>query len=180
MNSHEKTHTISVLVENEFGVLARVAGMFAGRGFNIDALSVAPTPDPKISRMTLITHGNPGIIEQILKQLNRLIDVLKVVDVSSEDCVRRELMLAKVRVGDKNKADLTKLAVEAGGRVVDSSDPRTLILEVVGEHGANEELLKKLQPFEILEVVRTGNIAMQKGKNVLMAFSAEPAKEENV
>lgn len=180
MNSHEKTHTISVLVENEFGVLARVSGMFAGRGFNIDALSVAPTPDPKISRMTLITHGNAAIIEQILKQLNRLIDVIKVVDVSSEDCVRRELMLVKVRVGDRNKAELNKIAAEAGGRVVDSSDPRTLILEVVDEHGTNEALLKKLQPFEILEVVRTGNIAIQKGKNVLMAFSAEPAKEENV
>jgi acetolactate synthase-1/3 small subunit len=180
MNSNEKTHTISVLVENEFGVLARVSGMFAGRGFNIDALSVAPTPDPEISRMTIITHGNIGIIEQILKQLNRLIDVLKVVDVSSEDCVRRELMLAKVRVSDKSNSDLNKLAVEAGGKIVDSSDPRTAILEVVGEHDANEALLKKLQPFEILEVVRTGNIAMQKGKNVLMAFSSEGSKEENV
>jgi len=180
MNSNEKTHTISVLVENEFGVLARVSGMFAGRGFNIDALSVAPTPDPKVSRMTLITHGNAGIIEQILKQLNRLIDVLKVVDVSSEDCVRRELMLVKVRIGDKNKAELTKLTADSSGKVVDSSDPRTVILEVVGEHDANETLLKKLQPFEILEVVRTGNIAMQKGKNVLMAFSAEAAKEDHV
>lgn len=180
MDSNEKTHTISVLVENEFGVLARVSGMFAGRGFNIDALSVAPTPDPKVSRMTLITHGNIGIIEQILKQLNRLIDVLKVVDVSSEDCVRRELMLAKVRIGDKNKAEISKIANEAGGRIADSSDPRTLILEVVGEHDANEALLKKLQPYEILEVVRTGNIAMQKGKNVLMAFSPEAPKEENV
>ena len=177
MNSNEKTHTISVLVENEFGVLARVAGMFAGRGFNIDALSVAPTPDPRISRMTIITHGNALIIEQILKQLNRLIDVLKVVDVSSEDCVRRELMLAKVRANEKTKAELTKLAADAGGRVVDSSDPRTLILEVLGEHGANEAFLKKLQPYEILEVVRTGNIAMQKGKNVLMAFSPEAHKE---
>jgi len=169
----ENTHTISVLVENEFGVLARVSGMFAGRGFNIDALSVAPTPDPRVSRMTIITHGNALIIEQILKQLNRLIDVLKVIDVSSEACVRRELMLVKLRVSDKNKADLAKLADEAHGKVVDASDPRIQILEFVGEHQEMEGILKKLQPFEILEVVRTGNIAMQKGKNVLMPFPGE-------
>jgi len=173
MNHHENTHTISVLVENEFGVLARVSGMFAGRGFNIDALSVAPTPDPRVSRMTIITHGNALIIEQILKQLNRLIDVLKVIDVSSEACVRRELMLVKLRVNDKNKADLAKLADEAHGKIVDASDPRIQILEFVGEHQEMEGILKKLQTFEILEVVRTGNIAMQKGKNVLMPFPGE-------
>lgn len=175
MNNHENTHTISVLVENEFGVLARVSGMFAGRGFNIDALSVAPTPDPKVSRMTIITHGNALIIEQILKQLNRLIDVIKVVDVSSEDCVRRELMLVKLRVTDKSKADLVKLAESVSGKVADSSDPKIQILECVGEHQEMESLLKKLQGFEILEVVRTGNIAMQKGKNVLMPFAGEPS-----
>lgn len=170
---NEKTHTISVLVENEFGVLARVSGMFAGRGFNIDALSVAPTPNPKVSRMTIITHGNALIIEQILKQLNRLIDSIKVVDVSSEDCVRRELMLVKIRVNDKSKADLAKLAEGLPGKIVDASDPRIQILECVGEHQEMETILKKLQPFEILEVVRTGNIAMQKGKNVLMPFPGE-------
>jgi len=173
MNNEEKNHTISVLVENEFGVLARISGMFAGRGFNIDALSVAPTPDPKVSRMTIITHGNALIIEQILKQLNRLIDVLKVVDVSSEDCVRRELMLVKVRVNDKSKGELGKLVEGAHGKIADSSDPKTLILEFVGEHQEMESILKNLQPFEILEVVRTGNIAMQKGKNVLMPFPGE-------
>ncbi len=173
MNDNEKTHTISVLVENEFGVLARVAGMFAGRGFNIDALSVAATPDPKISRMTLITHGNALIIEQILKQLNRLIDVLKVVDVSREDCVRRELMLVKVRTNDKTKGEIAKLAESLSGKVLDASDGKTQILEFIGEHQENEAIVKRLQPFEILEVVRTGNIAMQKGKNVLMPFPGE-------
>jgi acetolactate synthase-1/3 small subunit len=169
----EKTHTISILVENEFGVLARISGMFAGRGFNIDALSVAPTPDPKVSRMTIITHGNALIIEQILKQLNRLIDVLKVVDVSSEECVRRELMLAKVRPPEKAKADLEKLVHRHGGKVADASDGKTLIVEFVAEHEMIEAIVKDLQPFEILEVVRTGNIAIQKGKNVLMPFTAE-------
>ncbi|MFO1463749.1 MAG: acetolactate synthase small subunit [bacterium] len=173
MNQNEKTHTISVLVENEFGVLARVAGMFAGRGFNIDALSVAPTPDPRVSRMTIITHGNALIIEQILKQLNRLIDVLKVVDVSSEDCVRRELMLVKVRSNEKAKGEIAKLAEASSGKLLDASDPKTQILEFVGEHLEMESILKKLQPFEILEVVRTGNIAMQKGKNVLMPFPGD-------
>ena len=168
-----KTHTISVLVENEFGVLARVASMFAARGFNIDALSVAPTSDPKISRMTLITHGNEQIIEQILKQLNRLIDVLKVIDVSSEECVRRELMLVKLRLFDKTRSAILKLTESEGGRVLDDSDPRSLILEFVGEHQNLESLLKNLQAYEILEVVRTGNVAMQKGKNVLVPFAAE-------
>ena len=163
----EKTHTISVLVQNEFGVLARVAGMFAGRGFNIDALSVAPTLDPGMSRMTIITHGNELIIEQILKQLNRLLDAIKVVDVSSEDCVRRELMLVKVRVAEKGRGDILKVAETFSGRVLDAEDSKTAILEFVAEHEEAKSILEKLKDFGILEVVRTGNIAMQRGKNVL-------------
>jgi len=165
----EKTHTISVLVENEFGVLARVGGMFAGRGFNIDALTVAPTVDPKMSRMTIITHGNELIIEQILKQLNRLIDVMKVVDVSSEDCVRRELMLVKVRSGEKNREGIESVVKKFHGKIDDAEDQKTSILEFVAEHEEMQSILKALEDFGILEVVRTGNIAMQRGKNVLAA-----------
>ncbi len=169
---NEKTHTISVLVENEFGVLARVAGMFAGRGFNIDALSVAPSMDSKMSRMTIITRGNEQIIEQILKQLNRLIDVIKVVDVSSEDCVRKELVLVKVRSSDKVRAQILNAAKSLAGRVADESDPKSLILEFVAEHEELSAILGKLDEFGILEVVRTGNIAMQRGKNILSGVSS--------
>jgi len=165
MNDNEHSHTISVLVENEFGVLARVAGMFAGRGFNIDALSVAPTPDPKLSRITLITHGNEQIIEQILKQLNRLVDVLKVVDLSSEDRVRRELMLVKVRSSNHHKT-LEKILQEFSGHLLDQ-EKNISILEFVQEHQKNDEVLAKLGDFEILETARSGNIAMQRGKKIL-------------
>lgn len=164
----EKTHTISVLVQNEFGVLARVAGMFAGRGFNIDALSVAPALDGEMSRMTIITHGNEQIIEQILKQLNRLIDVLKVVDVSSEDCVRRELMLVKVKGQEKSRPEILAIAEQAGGKLLDAGENKAFILEFVAEHGEMQSILAKLDGFGILEVARTGNVAMQKGKNTLL------------
>lgn len=168
MDHNESSHTISVLVENEFGVLARVAGMFAGRGFNIDALSVAPTPDPRYSRITLITHGNELIIEQILKQLNRLIDVLKVVDLSSEATIRRELMLVKVRLGEHEESKVKKILEEHHGKLADDFNGRVWVLEFVNDHAHLEEILEKLKEFEILETVRTGNIAIQKGKKTLM------------
>ncbi len=171
MTPDEKTHTISVLVQNEFGVLARVAGMFAGRGFNIDALSVAPTMDPEMSRMTLITHGNELIIEQILKQLNRLIDVLKVVDVSSEECVRRELMLVKVKASEKVHPQILQVVQTFSGKVADASDSKSMILEFVCEHDEMQTILNMLKDFGITEVVRTGNIAMQKGKTTLTTLS---------
>lgn len=166
MSEEENYHTISVLVENEFGVLARVAGMFAGRGFNIDALSVAPTPDPQYSRITLITHGNEQIIEQILKQLNRLVDVLKVVDLSNEeDRVRRELMLVKVRSSNEEE-ELQKILQEFSGKLLDQ-EKNIRVLEFVQDHHKNDEVLARLENFEVLETARSGNIAMQRGKKVL-------------
>ncbi len=173
MSESQKYHTISVLVENEFGVLARVAGMFAARGFNIDALSVAPTTDAKMSRMTLITHGNELIIEQILKQLNRLIDVIKVVDVSSEECVRTGLMLVKVAPSEADRKRVQESVEKFKGRILDSTDSRNFVLEFVGENEAMESLLKNLQEFNIVEVARTGNIAMQKGKAILASKSED-------
>lgn len=167
MSEKENTHTISVLVQNEFGVLARIAGMFAARGFNIDALSVAPTIDPTTSRMTLITHGNEQIIQQILKQLNRLIDVLRVEDVSSEDCVRRELMLVKVRVDEKTRANIAEVVETFSGRIDDASDDRVMILEFLCEHTQMQSVLDMLKHFGIIEVVRTGNLAIHKGEKTL-------------
>ena len=166
MTEQEHSHTIAVLVENEFGVLARVAGMFAGRGFNIDALSVAPTPDPKVSRITLVTRGDDRIIEQILKQLNRLIDVLKVVDLSAEDRVRRELMLLKIRVPEGPANLIESIMKKFNGKILDQ-EKNLWILEFIQEHTENDQVLASLNGMEILETARSGNIAMQKGKRVL-------------
>ncbi|MDX1387077.1 MAG: acetolactate synthase small subunit [bacterium] len=168
MSEEINSHTIAVLVENEFGVLARVAGMFAGRGFNIDALSVAPTPDPKVSRITLVTHGNEQIIEQILKQLNRLVDVLKVVDLSSEDRVRRELMLVKVRTQNGQQDVVEKILKDFRGTLLEQ-EKNIFILEFIQEHLQNDEVIRRLGALEILETARSGNLAMQKGKRVLSA-----------
>jgi len=166
MSEQEHFHTIAVLVENEFGVLARIAGMFAGRGFNIESLSVAPTPDPKLSRITLITRGNDKIIEQILKQLNRLIDVLKVVDLSAEDRVRRELMLLKVRVSEGQGSKVEAVLKDRQGKLLEQQK-NLWIVEFVQEHAENDSVLDALDGLEILETVRSGNLAMQKGKRVL-------------
>lgn len=173
MEENSSKHTITVLVENEFGVLARIAGMFAARGFNIDALSVAPTDNPKISRLTLVTHGNERIIEQIVKQLYRLVDVLKVQDLSAENCVRCELMLVKVVIEESQKETLFAILEEYSGRIVDDYEAKVLTLEFVKEHEVTEEILAALKSFKILETVRTGNIAMQKGEYSKAFYQAE-------
>ncbi len=173
MEDNYSKHTITVLVENEFGVLARIAGMFAARGFNIDALAVAPTENSKISRVTLVTHGHERIIEQIVKQLYRLVDVLKVQDLSDEDCVRCELMLVKVSIDSSQKEKVFAILEEYGGRIVDDYQGKILTLEFVKEHEVTEEILAALKSFKILETVRTGNIAMQKGGHEEAFYSAD-------
>ncbi|MFO1518490.1 MAG: acetolactate synthase small subunit [bacterium] len=154
-------HTISVLVENEFGVLARVSGMFAARGYNIDSLSVATTLDPKFSHITLVTSGSPEIIEQILKQLNRLIDVVKVQDLTGENFLNRETILAKVKADEKKSPDLLKLIESYGAEKVDSN-ASSLLLQLTGEGEKVEEFVKKLEPFGILKLIRTGTIAISR------------------
>ncbi len=156
-------HTISVLVENEFGVLARVSGMFAARGYNIDSLSVAPTADPRYSRMTILTTGSELIIEQILKQLNRLLDTVKVQDLTGENFMSREMILVKVKSNPESTSGITKIAENYGAKVVEQN-PDFLTLEYSGEHEKVNALLADLKPFKILEDVRTGAIAIQRGK----------------
>jgi acetolactate synthase I/III small subunit len=155
-------HTISVLVENEFGVLARVSGMFAARGYNIDSLSVAPTLDPKISVMTIVTSGSPEIIEQIIKQLNRLIDVIQVRDLTGENFVSRETILVKVKISDKTRPDLLQLAELFRSEVADANK-NCMALQFTGEKEKVESFLKLLEPFGVLELIRTGTIAIQRG-----------------
>jgi acetolactate synthase-1/3 small subunit len=155
-------HTISVLVENEFGVLARVSGMFAARGYNIDSLSVAPTLDPKVSHITLVTSGSEEIIEQITKQLNRLIDVIEVRDLTGENFVNRQTLLIKVKSSEENRREVLKLVELFKGEVVDSNR-NSVILQLTEENEKVESFLKMIEPFGVLELVRTGTIAIPRG-----------------
>lgn len=155
-------HTISVLVENEFGVLSRVAGLFSGRGFNIESLSVAETAEPSISRMTIVTSGNDQIIEQILKQLNKLIPVIKVVDFSDVETVDRELLLVKVNAEGDTRTEVLRLVDIFRAKVVDVA-PRAYTIEMTGEEGKVKAFLDLLRPIGIKEIVRTGKIAIARG-----------------
>jgi len=152
-------HTISVLVENKFGVLARVAGLFSARGFNIESLAVGETDDPAISRMTIVTEGDEKTLEQIKKQLNKLIDIITVRDFLKKEHVERELVLIKVTVNSKNKNDVLKIADSAGGEAVHVGS-KSITIEATGDERKIKGLLEALKPFGILEVVRTGRIAI--------------------
>ncbi len=159
-------HTISVLVENEFGVLARIAGLFSGRGYNIDSLTVSETLDASVSRMTIVTQGNERIIEQIIKQLNRLINVITVDDLTKKGFLERELILIKVRREEATHGDLLKVVELFGGRIV-GDEEGTYMLEFTGDEKALEQILVELKPFGILEFVSSGSIAIEQGGHVL-------------
>jgi acetolactate synthase-1/3 small subunit len=154
-------HTISVLVENKFGVLSRISGLFSGRGFNIESISVGETLDPQISQMTIITSGDDQIIEQITKQLNKLVDVIKVVDLLEVDHVEREMVLIKVSPRQEQKAEVLRVAEIFRGRVIDSS-PKTYTIEVTGDEKKIEALIGILRPMGIKEFIRTGKIAISR------------------
>ena len=155
-------HTISVLVENEFGVLSRVSGLFSGRGFNIESLCVAETMDPKVSRMTLVTSGNDQIVEQILKQLNKLISVIKVVDLTGAETVDRELVLVKVNADPETKAEVLRLVDIFRAKIVDVA-PRCYTVEMTGDEAKVKAFLQLLRPVGIKEVVRTGLVSIARG-----------------
>ena len=152
-------HTISVLVENHFGVLAHVAGLFSARGFNIDSLAVGETEDPTVSRMTIIAHGDERVLEQIIKQLNKLIDVIKVLDLTTEENISRELVLVKVHAPAASRSDILQVVNTFRAKVVDVN-PRSLTIEVTGSEEKVDAMLELLRPFGIKEVVRTGTIAL--------------------
>jgi acetolactate synthase-1/3 small subunit len=152
-------HTISVLVENKFGVLSRVAGLFSGRGYNIESLSVGETIDPQISIMTIVTSGDDWVIEQITKQLNKLIDVIKVIDLTELDHVEREMVLVKVAPKQESKAEVLRIAEIFRGRIVDSS-PNTYTIEITGDNKKIEAFIELMKPMGIKEFVRTGKVAI--------------------
>jgi acetolactate synthase-1/3 small subunit len=154
-------HTISVLVENEFGVLSRIVGLFSGRGFNINSLSVAPTLDPSISRMTLVTSGDDQILEQVNKQLNKLIDTIKVIDYTSEKqpYVERELALLKVNADDSTRAEVMRIVDIFRGKVIDVT-PKSYTLEVMGAPDKIDAIIEILRPIGIKEIVRSGKVTL--------------------
>jgi acetolactate synthase-1/3 small subunit len=159
----EPRHTISVWVDNIPGVLSRVTGLFSGRGFNIESLCVAETMDPEVSRITLVTTGEEQIIEQIIKQLHKLINTIKVVDLSEVDHVEREMALVTVKAEDKSRAEVLRIADIFRCRVVDVS-PHTYTLEITGNHAKLEAVLGLLKLHGVLDVVRSGALAIQRPK----------------
>lgn len=154
-------HIISVLVENKFGVLSRVSGLFSGRGFNIETISVGPTLDPTISQMTIVTTGDERILEQIIKQLNKLIDVTKVVDLTYDNFVERELVLIKVAANRNSRSELMQISEIFRSKIIDIS-PRSITIEATGSEQKVDAMIKMLEPFGIKEIARTGRVALKR------------------
>ncbi|MEE9590922.1 MAG: acetolactate synthase small subunit [Thermodesulfobacteriota bacterium] len=154
-------HTISVLVDNEFGVLSRVAALFSGRGFNIESLCVAESLDPKVSLMTIVTSGDDQVIEQITKQLNKLINTIKIHDLTGEDYLERELALIKVSSSNEHRAEILSIVDIFRAKVVDVS-PRTYTIEITGDEDKIRAITELLRPFGIKGIARTGKIAMER------------------
>ena len=154
-------HTISVLVENKFGVLVRIAGLFSGRGFNIDTLNVAPTQDETQSRMTIVVKGDEAVLEQIVKQLNKLVDVIKVQDFREGEYVDRELVLVKVGADAKTRPEIMQICDIFRAKIVDVAH-KTLTVEITGAESKVAAFLELMEPFGVRELTRTGKIAMSR------------------
>lgn len=159
-------HIISILLENEFGALSRVSGLFSARAYNIESLTVAPTEDPTLSRMTIVSIGSEDVIEQITKQLNKLVYVVKVVDLSEAPHVERELMLVKVRATGKDREEMKRMADIFRGHIVDVTDS-SYVIELTGDDIKLDAFLQALDPALILETVRTGVCGIGRGDRIL-------------
>jgi len=155
-------HTISVIVENRPGVLSRVSGLFSRRGYNIESLAVGPTEDISLSRMTIVVEGDEGDLEQVIKQLYKLIDTLKVFDLPAEKSIDRELALIKVSCGEKNRQEISQIVDIFRGKIVDAAET-SVIIEIAGDANKVESAEKLLAKFGIKEMVRTGKIALLRG-----------------
>ncbi|MEY4014727.1 MAG: acetolactate synthase, small subunit [Pseudomonadota bacterium] len=161
-------HIISILLENEPGALSRVVGLFSARGYNIETLTVAPTEDPSLSRMTIVTRGSEDIIEQITKHLNRLIDVVKVIDLSDHAHIERELMMVKVRAVGKEREEMKRMADIFRGRIIDVTE-KTYTIELTGDSSKLDAFIEALEEGSILETVRTGSSGISRGERILRA-----------
>jgi acetolactate synthase I/III small subunit len=152
-------HTISILVENRFGVLARVAGMFSGRGFNIDTLNVGPTIDASASRMTIVVRGDDKVLEQVIKQLEKLVDVIEIQDFRDEEYVDRELVLLRVKATSKTRPEVMQICDIFRAKIIDVQ-PETLAIEVTGSEGKTRKFLALMERFGIIGLTRTGKVAL--------------------
>lgn len=159
-------HIISLLMENEAGALSRVAGLFSARGYNIESLTVAPTEDATLSRMTIVTSGSDEVIEQIIKQLNKLVDVVKVLDLNDGGHIERELMLVKVRATGKDREEMKRISDIFRGRIIDVTD-KTYTIELTGTGSKLDAFIEALDEGAILETVRTGASGIGRGERVL-------------
>jgi acetolactate synthase-1/3 small subunit len=173
--SEPRKHTVSVLVENKFGVLSRVAGLFSARGYNIESLSVGETLDPQVSRMTLVVTGDEFVIEQVMKQLHKLIDVIKVSDLTDDRHVERELVLVRVNAEPQHRAEILRVGDIFRAKVVDVT-PISFILEATGDEGKIEAFIELLRPMGIQEIVRTGRVAIARGPRTKAARKIEQPK----
>jgi len=154
-------HTISVLMENTFGVLTRVAGMFSGRGYNIDSLNVAPTHDPKVSRMTIVTRGDDATVEQIVRQLNKLVNVMEVTDFRDYEYIDRELVLVKVKVDGKRRSEVMQITDIFRAKIVDVQ-PKSMAIEITGNETKVTKFIELMESFGVLELTRTGTVALSR------------------
>ena len=168
----EHTHVISVLVENRAGTLSRVSGLFARRGFNIDSLTVGETTDPAISRMTIAVTGDDAVLEQIIKQLGKLVDVIAVRELERSSCMRREIMLVKTGADEKTRPAVIQIAGIFRSRVIDVS-ASTITIEATGDTEKLNGLLMLLSPYKILELARTGLVALERGDKALSVHDHE-------
>jgi acetolactate synthase-1/3 small subunit len=159
-------HILSLLLENEAGALSRVSGLFSARGYNIESLTVAPTEDATLSRMTIVTRGSDEVIEQITKQLNKLVDVVKVVDLNDGEHIERELMLVKIRAAGKDREEMKRMADIFRGRILDVTD-KAYTIELTGPGSKLDAFLQALEPGAILETVRTGASGIGRGERIL-------------
>ncbi|MCX5736552.1 MAG: acetolactate synthase small subunit [candidate division NC10 bacterium] len=169
---HYRKHILSLLVENHQGVLAKIASLIAAKGYNIDSLSVAETLDPSISRMTLAVHGDEWVIEQAVKQFHRLIDVIKVTDLTDEEHVGREMVFVRVNAEPANRAEILRINEIFRGRIVDVT-PTSYTVEITGEEKKIAAVLELLQPFGVQEIVRSGMLAIARGSK------SPPKREES-
>ena len=170
-----RAHTLTLQVENRLGVLARIAGLIAAKGYNIDSLSVAETLDPTVSQITLVVHGTESAIEQTVKQLNRLVDVIKVIDLTDEAHVEREMVLIRVNAEPANRAEALRTADIFRAKVVDVT-PRAYVFEVTGDEEKIEAFIELLRPLGIQEVVRTGKVAIARGSKAVTRREARAAR----
>ena len=159
-------HILSILVENEAGALSRISGLFSARGYNIESLTVAPTEDVTMSRMTIVTSGSDDVIEQITKQLNKLVDVVKMQDLSDGSHIERELMLVKVRASSELREEMKRMTDIFRGRIIDVSD-KTYTIELTGTGSKLDAFLQAVDPAAILETVRTGSSGIGRGDRIM-------------